>query len=371
MRTLVDDEAWVHYGQIYVQGEQDFGGLSECFGGQDNGLCGAASPGTLYLITGLHTGRVGFTVELHDQAPPLDDTWEEIVEVSFHPEGDTALVGWGGEGFWPLDLRESDYRVRYCAIRMDEARELDTRMDEETQVDRYLLQFWPAPPGPDRVLRQTSAAANYWHGFAREQPPPPTPEEKAEVERRVALEREREREQARIRYEEWEWGGHLPGERLRRLGGSAKSVAKLDRPLVDTLAEVDPATQREIARWVTRRVFVEAQLDDVGWIAPALEAMDRGEPLPEPFDDDRKAWERLLSDERVPRTTTTSLDGRHDNYLQQAMAFPALFSARDEDPLCATFGALWAGAVAFGYGRHGVLFGEVRQAFPAIAEHES
>jgi hypothetical protein len=35
------------------------------------------------LITGLHTGQVGFTVDVLDAAPPLDDAWEEIVEVSF------------------------------------------------------------------------------------------------------------------------------------------------------------------------------------------------------------------------------------------------------------------------------------------------
>ncbi|MGW3470551.1 hypothetical protein ACWDKQ_19310 [Saccharopolyspora sp. NPDC000995] len=53
------------------------------------------------------------------------------------------------------------------------------------------------------------------------------------------------------------------------------------------------------------------------------------------------------------------------------MALRALFSAREEDPLCAAFVALWEGTVAFAYRRHGMLFDEVRQAFPAIAEHGS
>lgn len=127
-------------------------------------------------------------------------------------------------------------------------------------------------------------------------------------------------------------------------------MARLDRSLVDALAQTDPVTQRDIARWVTRRAFVEARLADVEWIAPALAAMDRGEPLPPPFDDDRRAWDLLLSDARVPRTLVTSPDGRLDNCLQQAMAFPALFSALEPDPLRAALDALWSAAVAFGHG---------------------
>ncbi|MER5389054.1 hypothetical protein [Saccharopolyspora sp. NPDC002686] len=166
MRTLVDEEVPVHYGQIYVESEVEDADLDACFAEQSNGLCGAAEPGILFLITGLHTGDVGFTIELHDQAPPLDETWEEIVEASYRPVGDVALVFWSGDDARSLDLREIDYRVRYCAVGMDAAREQDTRMDDEPLVDRYLLQFWPAPPGPDRILKQTSEIADYWHGAA-------------------------------------------------------------------------------------------------------------------------------------------------------------------------------------------------------------
>jgi hypothetical protein len=313
VRTLVSGDLWVHYGQIYVRSGQADPRVPdpkphECFAGQQNGLCGGAVPGCLFLITGLHTGTVGFVVELHDQPPALDDSWEEIVEVSSRPVGEASLIGWAGEWEWPLELIETDYRVRYCATGMDAGRAADTRMDDEPELDHYLLQLWPGPPGPDRVVRQTSAIAAYWHGFARDQPPPPTPEERAEAEHLALLERQRAAEQARLKAEEREWGGRLPGERLRRLRGTALTVARLDRSLVDALAQTDPVTQRDIARWVTRRAFVQARLADVEWIAPALAAMDRGEPLPPPFDDDRRAWDLLLSDGRVPRTLVTSPD---------------------------------------------------------------
>jgi hypothetical protein len=368
-------DVWVHYGQLYVRsGHADPGvpppELREHFAGQQNGLCGGAVPGCLFLITGLHTGTVGFAVELHDQPPAPDDGWEEIVEVSFRSAGEASLLGWAGEWEWPLELIETDYRVRYCATGMDAGRAADTRADDEPEVDRYLLQFWPGPPGPDRVVKQTSTIAAYWHEFARDLPPAPTPAQRAEAERLALLERQRAAEQARLQAEEREWGGRLPSERLRRLRGTALTVARLDRSLVDALAQMDPVTQREIARWVTRRAFVEARLADVEWIVPALAAMDRGEPLPSPFDDDRRAWDLLLSDPRVPRTLVTSPDGRFHNCLQQAMAFPALFSAGEQDPLRAALDALWSAAVAFGHGRHQVLFTEVRQAFPAVTAHE-
>jgi len=173
MRRPVDAEVFVHYGQIYVESDPDSFGpdLAEAFAGQSAGLCGAAIPGALWLTTGLHTGDVGFTVEVHDHAPPLDPAWEDVVEVSFRPvSGSSALVQWAGEDSWELDLEETNYRVRYCAKGMDEANRQDTRLDDEPLLDCYLLQFWPAPPTPDLVLKQTSAIATYWHDYARKQP---------------------------------------------------------------------------------------------------------------------------------------------------------------------------------------------------------
>ncbi|MGK8503584.1 hypothetical protein [Nocardia asiatica] len=99
MRRL-DDEVHVSYGQIYVVSDpESFGpGLQESFAGQSAGLCGAAVPGALWLTTGLHTGNVGFTVEVRGQAPPLDPAWEDVVEVSFYPvSAHSSLMQWAGE----------------------------------------------------------------------------------------------------------------------------------------------------------------------------------------------------------------------------------------------------------------------------------
>ncbi|MBB5799989.1 hypothetical protein HDA41_007953 [Streptomyces caelestis] len=272
MRRPVEGEVHVHYGQIYVETDPDsFGpGLAEAFAGQRAGLCGAATPGALWLSTGLHTGEVGFTVEVHEQAPPLDPAWEDVVEVSFRPVSeDSALVEWAGEDSWQLDLEETDYRVRYCAKGMDQASERDTRMDGEPQLDRYLLQFWPAPPEPDRVLKQTSRIADRWHRYARELPPPPTPAERAEAERQARLAQETAEREHRLAFERWDWGGRPPSQALREVGGNVRGVLEFDPALVHAIGASGPATQRAVAAFAARRACEAAGLAALDWVADA------------------------------------------------------------------------------------------------------
>ena len=163
MSVVFNGTVGVHYRQIYVISDDDrfIDGFERSTDGQANGLCGAATPGLLYLITGLHTGDVGFTVEVHDARPPVPGGWEDVVEASFRPlTAGVSLCQWAAEERWPLPLDVADYRVRYCATGMDEgAGEPDT----DDIVDRYLLQFWPAAPAPDEILRQGSEHAAYWH----------------------------------------------------------------------------------------------------------------------------------------------------------------------------------------------------------------
>jgi hypothetical protein len=104
MRTVLSQDVRVRYGQLYVASGPQMPSPEECFGGQRNGLCGAAARGFLFLITGLQAGEVGFAVELGDQAPLVDERWQEIVEVSFQPAGEVWLAGWAGEWSRPLDI---------------------------------------------------------------------------------------------------------------------------------------------------------------------------------------------------------------------------------------------------------------------------
>lgn len=46
--------------------------------------------------------------------------------------------------------------MRYAARGMDAG-------SAGTEMDVYALWFWPAPPAPDAVVKQTSESAAYWH----------------------------------------------------------------------------------------------------------------------------------------------------------------------------------------------------------------
>jgi hypothetical protein len=131
-----------------------------------NGLCGAAVPGSLFLMTGLHTGHVDFRVELHGAEPPIEAAYEEIVEVPFRPlSEDVSLVEWSAQASYPLALEVTDYRVRYCARGMDAGKDADTILEDEPAVDSYLLQFWPAPPAREGIVKQTGQTAAYCHAL--------------------------------------------------------------------------------------------------------------------------------------------------------------------------------------------------------------
>ena len=164
MTVLFDGEMPVQYRYIYLHPAND--DQPDGFGrdGQLNGLCGASIPGALSMTTGLHSGEVPLRVEALDAEPEVGDRWEEVVEVSFSSDvTDLTLASF--EHFEPVALpAPGTYRVRFSASGMDEASETDWRDAGEPVIDRYLLQLWPAPAAPDRILRQTSRSAAYWHG---------------------------------------------------------------------------------------------------------------------------------------------------------------------------------------------------------------
>jgi hypothetical protein len=163
---------WVHYGQAYVlSGDGDSSDMEACFRGQVNGLCGTAISGAMFLMTGLHTGQVGFTVEVAGSPPELDLSWDEIVEAPFLvPDLPVALYQWAAASGQPLPLAPGQYRARYSARNMQAGHDQDTLVDGAAIIDEYLLQLWPDLAAADRVIRQTSEIAAYWHNFARNLP---------------------------------------------------------------------------------------------------------------------------------------------------------------------------------------------------------
>ncbi|WLS45592.1 hypothetical protein Q3V37_30335 [Micromonospora profundi] len=407
MRVLFDGKAPVAYGQIYVT-SRELPDMSEAFAGQVNGLCGAGQPGALFLMTGTHSGRVRFTVELHDVEPPAAaQEWEDVVEASFLPKAAVAdLVPWG-EGSLarlPLTVEGQDatwqpvYRVRYCAMGMDQGRDpfggLDPdERDEDGHTyldrrpDRYLLCLWPegttgggrgdGVTRADAILRQTSGAAAYWHAWACSLPSPPTLWEQVEAEKHKRLERERRDQEYRMRHELRRWGGRPPSERLRQVHGNIFGIVLLDRDLVDGVAGVAAVTQRRIAIWAARQAFTVAGIADLDWLRPAWTALDRGMPLPAEFADPTALRTRIQGTSSVRlvlqsarpagRSTAdpflTALDAPVDPV---AMALPALAAAGESDPLQAALEALWAAVSTYAF-RRAEFLADVRRVFPAVA----
>ena len=169
---LFDGDLYVHYGFINLIGAQDEpADLMATRAGQRNGLAGAAVPGQLSLVTGLHTGDVPFAVGWHDTEPAIGDEWEDVVELSFRPrQADLVLQTF--QDFSELRLPTvRNLRVRYCVTGMDAGHQTDTTLEGEPAPDRYRLQLWPAEPAPEVIVRQTSATAAYWHREARRRQP--------------------------------------------------------------------------------------------------------------------------------------------------------------------------------------------------------
>lgn len=361
MRTLFAGDLHVSYSQFYLStGDWTSEDMEANFAGQVNGLCGAGVAEGLWLITGLHTGTVPVTVEEHDGVPPVDDAWEEVVEASCAFAATTAFLGWDDGSM--IEVPAGPLRVRYCAVGMDAGRAADVRSEDEPEIDRYLLQLWPAPPAPDAVLRQTSEIAAYWHDVARAGPSAAEVAARrsardAERRERHRIQRERAAEEQRGWYDEQIWGGPRPADPLGSLPAAAP-VAKVDLALAEELARLEPGARRSVACWAARTAVGEAGLDRVGWIAAAVDALDAGLPLP--FGEPHAAFARVSAEPAVEHRIVASPDGLIENLSQQAMGFYALVTAAQEDPTEALFSAVHQAQLTYGRHRLPVLHAALR-----------
>lgn len=190
--------------------------------------------------------------------------------------------------------------------------------------------------------------------------PPLSAAAKEAAERRAEEQRQQEWQQFHeLRF----WGDRQPSERVRALSGQGPVMARLDLELTEAILNQSPATQRSIARWAARRAYEIAGIAGLGWVAPALRALDEGRELPPPFGDRKQMWEKFFSDPRVPRTTVAALDAVRNDPMRAAMALPALPAATDADPVKAALGALYDAALAAGRDGCPGLLREVRDTF--------
>ncbi|WP_050762916.1 hypothetical protein [Reinekea blandensis] len=159
----------VEYGQFYFDHPDDdeslFDGVvEEAFIDQKNGLCGAGIDGMVYFVAGLNNGAMSVCIEQHEQAPELDSSYDDIVEVSFTNQiASLALCQWAHEATFPLNLPEGQYRLRYCVQGMDNEYGDEDDWSLPMPGQRHLVQLWPASPEADSIIRSNSKMGRYWH----------------------------------------------------------------------------------------------------------------------------------------------------------------------------------------------------------------
>ncbi|EMF52728.1 hypothetical protein GTY82_32185 [Streptomyces sp. SID5476] len=122
-----------------------------------NGLVSAID-GAIEVSTGIHTGDVHVSVELHAVKPEPAAEWEEIAEISWQSPSGEALVAPLMDD--PVDLPSlasrgpGHYRLRVHARGRDTA--VDQTVVDEV-VESYLLQSWPAAHQEALLVRATDA----------------------------------------------------------------------------------------------------------------------------------------------------------------------------------------------------------------------
>ncbi|CAL9645775.1 hypothetical protein [Streptomyces sp. enrichment culture] len=132
------------------------GSPADDLGAPPTGLVSACG-GAIEVHTGIHTGDVQVTAELHSRPPEPASGWEEIAEISCHsPSGDILVAPLMHD---PVDLPNlaahgpGSYRLRVHARGRDRAIDLAP----DGVVEHYLIQSWPAPFQDTLLVKATDA----------------------------------------------------------------------------------------------------------------------------------------------------------------------------------------------------------------------
>jgi len=336
--VVFDQAVTVEYGQLFLSAEDADAPVPElAFAGQANGLCGAAVPGTLYLVTGLQHGEIRLTVERHAAAPPADERAEEVVEVSFTaPPGSLSVRNADGET-WPLNLPGGSYRVRYDAEGFQTGWDVETTEDDEP-VGHYVLAVWPAPAAPDEIVRNTGDAAARWHRTV-------APSAGATVPANAAA------------------------ARLGAVRVHLGVVRAVHEPLVDALAHATDEDHRRVARWAALQALTATAIRDLPVVRPAVARLEAGEPVPPPFDDEIMALLEvgpLVPKTPIPPVVVFDHDDDDQDHIREEHALSAVSATAKDDSLEAVFAAVTQAAAAHGPDHAGDFGRSLLAAFPHL-----
>ena len=141
----------------------------------------------------------------------------------------------------------------------------------------------------------------------------------------------------------------MPSPALRAAGASASSLARQDYAIAETLAHLDQPTQRQVMLWAVHTAVDASAERYRALLAPAAEALTRGELPPAPFDSGQTAWAALLGGSQV-QVTTTIRQGSEPKPARKPLAAHAaaltaiLLAAREQETNAAMIAAVTAAA---------------------------
>lgn len=153
-RVLFEGRTLVDYGNFELAREEAWEDSCEGFrSGRVNGLLALGDPGNLFLMTGTYFGDVPVRVSLHEEPPPVDDAWQDVVEAPWETDGSEVILLSFETAVRLGPVAAGTYRARWCAVGVDAA---DGARCPDPAVDAYALELWPAAPEAPRVVRAGS-----------------------------------------------------------------------------------------------------------------------------------------------------------------------------------------------------------------------
>jgi hypothetical protein len=145
----------------YSQVELHPGDGGHVFGMGDIGLASGEFGDHAILTAARQYGSIRLTVQVLDEEPALDPSWDAAVEFSLHTGESVSVTGWAGAGIIAVPLPSAvDVRVRYVVLDGQVAQ--DQAAGDGAGPERYLVQMWPGTQVPPRVVVSSSPWSQYW-----------------------------------------------------------------------------------------------------------------------------------------------------------------------------------------------------------------
>jgi len=161
----------IGYGQFYIDYlDEDKGTplLDEAMENQTNGLCGEVDHGELVFIAGIQVGIIHLEVHMYDIEPALDESFQDIVDVSTQFSKPPILCEWAHDDTHELKIPNGTYRIRYCINGLDIDPDCYDEDDQPFKHQKYLIQIWPSPLAPDQIIKNETETGLYWHNASKE-----------------------------------------------------------------------------------------------------------------------------------------------------------------------------------------------------------